>query len=79
MLEWAATSSSRGSYHQELEPAFLMSPALAGGVFTTSTTWETLKLSGDQIKPTWRLHPVLRPPVCDTCPVAQVTLSPFHR
>ena len=26
-----------------IEPASLMSPALAGGFFTTSATWETLK------------------------------------
>ena len=28
-----------------IEPASLRSPALAGGVFTTSTTWEALPLS----------------------------------
>ena len=26
----------------EMEPVSLMSPALAGGFFTTSTTWEAL-------------------------------------
>ena len=26
----------------EIEPAFLMFPALAGGFFTTSTTWEAM-------------------------------------
>ena len=28
--------------HRGIEPVFLMSPALAGGFFTTSTTWEAL-------------------------------------
>ena len=28
-----------------IEPAFLMSPALAGGFFTTSATWEAQDLS----------------------------------
>ena len=28
----------------EIKPTFLMSPALAGGFFTTSATWETLQL-----------------------------------
>jgi len=27
---------------QGIEPSFLASPAFAGGVFTTSTTWEAL-------------------------------------
>ena len=27
-----------------IEPSSLMSPALAGGFFTTSTTWETLDI-----------------------------------
>ena len=29
--------------NQGIEPASLMSPALAGGFFTTSTTWEAQK------------------------------------
>ena len=35
--------SSRDLPHPEIEPASLMSPALAGGFFTTSTTWEAPK------------------------------------
>ena len=38
MLEWAAVSSSKGSSEPGIEPASLMSPALAGGFFTTSAT-----------------------------------------
>ena len=32
--------SSRDLPHPEIEPASLMSPALAGKFFTASTTWE---------------------------------------
>ena len=32
---------SEGHPHPGIEPSSLMSPALAGGFFTTSTTWET--------------------------------------
>ena len=37
ILEWVALSSSGGLLHPGIEPA---SPALTGGFFTTSTTWE---------------------------------------
>ena len=40
-LEWVAMPSFSGP---EIEPTSLMSPALARGFFTTSTTWETLLL-----------------------------------
>ena len=33
-----------------IEPMSLMSPALAGGVFTTSTSWEVLAIVQDKIK-----------------------------
>ena len=36
-------ASSRGSSHPGIELVFLMSPALGGGFFTTSATWEALK------------------------------------
>ena len=44
-LKWVAISSSRGSSSGDLpdpgiKPVSLMSPALAGGFFTTSATWE---------------------------------------
>ena len=42
ILEWVAMPSSRGSSYPGMEPTFLMSPALTGGFFTTSTTWEGL-------------------------------------
>ena len=35
--------------HSEMEPTSLTSTALAGGFFTTSTTWETLAYSRDLI------------------------------
>ena len=41
ILEWVAKPSSRGS-SPGMEPAFLKSPPLAGGFFTTSATWEAL-------------------------------------
>ena len=50
ILEWVAMPSSEGSSWPRdlpdpgMEPAFLLSPALAGGFFTTSTTWEVTLL-----------------------------------
>ena len=40
ILEWIASPSCRDLPYQRIKPTFLVSPALAGGVFTTSTTWE---------------------------------------
>ena len=40
ILEWVAMPSSRGSSQPGIEPVSLMSPASAGGFFTTSVTWE---------------------------------------
>ena len=42
ILEWVAMPSSRGSSQPRIEPVSPMSPALAGGFFTTSTTYEQL-------------------------------------
>ena len=46
ILEWLAMPSSRRSSQPRdwtcVKPVSLTSPALAGGFFTTSTTWETL-------------------------------------
>ena len=39
-LEWVSLFSSRGSFPSGMEPASLMSPALAGGFFSTSDAWE---------------------------------------
>ena len=38
ILEWVAISYSRGFSDPGIEPKCLMSPALAGGFFTTSAT-----------------------------------------
>ena len=35
-------SSSRGSFQPRIEPTSLMSSALTGGFFITSTTWEAI-------------------------------------
>ena len=42
ILEWVAMRSSRGSSDSGIEHPSVMSPALAGRFFTTSTTWEAL-------------------------------------
>ena len=41
VLQWVAISFSRGS-SQPRDRIYLLSPALAGGFFTTSATWEAL-------------------------------------
>ena len=40
ILKWIATPSSRGSSRPQDSTRISMSPALAGGFFTTSATWE---------------------------------------
>ena len=40
ILVWVAVPSSRGFPDPGIKPTSLVSPALAGGFFTTSTTWE---------------------------------------
>ena len=40
ILKWIAVPSSRGSSWHRIKPRPLMSPASAGGFFTTSATWE---------------------------------------
>ena len=44
ILEWSAMPSSRGSSWPSFETVSLMSPELARGFFTTSTTWEAAHL-----------------------------------
>ena len=44
ILEWVAMPSSWDLSDPEIEPASLMSPALAGGFFTMSATWKALVL-----------------------------------
>ena len=50
ILEWVAISSTRGSSCLGITPRSLMSPALAGGFFTISTTWEAHKSTIFQYK-----------------------------
>ena len=45
MLEWVAMPSSRGSSDPWIKPQSLISLALAGGFFPTSTTWEVQRVS----------------------------------
>ena len=45
-----AMSSSKGSSQFWIERKSLTSPALAGGFFTTSTTWEVLRQIGEKQK-----------------------------
>ena len=40
LLEWVAVPSFRDLPDPGMEPASLVSPASAGGFFTTSATWE---------------------------------------
>ena len=40
ILEWVAISYSKGLPNPEIKPASVVPPALAGGFFTTSTTWD---------------------------------------
>ena len=42
ILEWVAMPSSRGIFLTQELNLNLTSPALAGGFFTTSATWEAL-------------------------------------
>ena len=42
ILEWVAFPSPGDLPNPEIEPRSLLSPALAGGFFTTSATWEAL-------------------------------------
>ena len=49
-MEWVAGPSSRDLPDPGIEPASLMSPAVAGEFFTTSTTWEApLNVSPTQL------------------------------
>ena len=41
IVEWAAFPSQGNLPDPGIEPASLASPALTGGFFTTSATWET--------------------------------------
>ena len=45
ILEWVAMPSSKDLPDPGIKPASLLSPALAGGFFTTSTTWGVHEIS----------------------------------
>ena len=45
ILQWVAMPSSRGSSWPRDQPESLTPPALAGGFFTSSATWETQTLA----------------------------------
>ena len=45
ILEWVAMPSSRGIPDPGIKPMSLASPALAGRFFTTSTSWEHVKVA----------------------------------
>ena len=51
ILEQVANSFSGDLPEPGIKPASLISPALAGGFFTTSTSWET------EPCPTWGMNP----------------------
>ena len=50
-------TSSRGSCHPGIEPAFLTSPALAGVFFTTRDTWTSRKLIAESPKKVFGIAP----------------------
>ena len=45
ILEWVPMPSSKDLPNPGIKPMCLTSPSLAGGFFTTSATWEVLKMS----------------------------------
>ena len=62
VLEWVTMPSSRGSFQPKDQTCSLVSPALAGGFFTTRDTWEAPTPSGPTHNSTFmlshkRLHP----------------------
>ena len=48
-LGWVAVPSSRGSSRPRVTPASLVSPAMAGGLFSTRATGEAQQKSGKQV------------------------------
>ena len=62
ILEWVAMPSSRGSSWPRDQTLSLMSPVLAGGFFTTSTTWEAHERESHSVmSPTdYTVHGVLQ-------------------
>ena len=59
ILEWGVISYSRGSSQPRDETCvFYVSPALAGGFFTTSTTWEDSP--GKKLLKVYRVQAILK-------------------
>ena len=52
ILEWVAMPFSRTSCPSRDQTFILVSPALSGGLFTSSATWEATRIS-EQILPVW--------------------------
>ena len=50
LLEWVAIPPPGGLPHPETKPVSLTSPALAGGLFTTSAAWETRSFNFVEVK-----------------------------
>ena len=59
----------------EIEPASLVSPALAGRFFTTSATWETLGLASVQFSSVAQAYPT----ICDPMNRSTPGLSVHHK
>ena len=67
ILEWIAMPSSRGSSWPRDQTCVSMSPALGGGFFTTSATWEAQYIHGPSLN-----HPCFH---CSTWPHSPVSWS----
>ena len=79
ILEWVVMPSPPGN-DPGIKPLYLMSPALSGRFFTTSTTWEAPILVISRCK-TPKVHGALCqpffPPQQEPPSVPQATLRPF--
>ena len=63
IVEWVACPPPGDLPDPGIKPASLMSPALAGGLFTTSTTWEA-PLRWTQADPVYPLTTILTGKLC---------------
>ena len=89
ILEWVAMPSSRGSPDPGIAPEFPMSPALAGGFYTTSTTWGALCAQScptlcdpvDGIPPGSSVHGILQTRILErvAMPFSRGSSQPRHR
>ena len=74
ILEWVVMPCSRGSSQPRIEPTSLVSPVLAGGVFTTSATWEALHYASEFNS----LHSILGKSIQDA-PFLRNSSIPFRK